>query len=151
MAFQEKLRFSNGGYMDMSLYFDEISDEFKDAVVKELTPVIDKMVAMAKQNVSVGTISRPVAGTRQRGNKVSKYKGKSWTSRTPGRLKASIRSAVHRRHDKTAVIGFFEAGSHDAYYALMHEYKNPYFMTAFNKHRAAAMAAVELALSKVCK
>lgn len=142
MAVKKNVRFSNGGFMDVSLYFDEIPDAFKAAVVSELSPVIGKMVGKAKNRVRVGKIKR---GAYKEG----RYAGESWTSREPGRLKKTIRGAVHRRKDKTAVIGFFEAGSNDAYYALMHEYKNPYFENSFNEHRDEAVAAVEKALAKV--
>jgi len=142
MAVKERFRFSGGGYMDMSLFFDEIPDALKNAIEEELSPVIDNMVSLAKQNVNVGTVRRDVY-------KTGKYAGKFWTSRDPGRLRDTIRGAVHRRKDKTAVIGFFEAGSPDAFYALMHEIKNPYFRPAFNTYRGAAMSAVSQALSKV--
>ncbi|MDL2315649.1 hypothetical protein LJC59_01005 [Desulfovibrio sp. OttesenSCG-928-A18] len=147
MAVNKRIRFRGGGYMDMSLYFDEIPDAFRDAVMAELSPVMDKMVSSAKQKVHVGSGPRDPRPVYEDG----KYAGESWTSRDPGRLKKTIRRAVHRRKDKTAVIGFFEAGSEDAYYALMHEYKNPYFESSFNENRATAMNAVIKALDKVTK
>ena len=142
MAVKKRVRFGGGGHIDISLLFDSISDALKDAIVEELDPVMGKMVERAKSKVNVGTVRRGVYMS-------GKHAGKSWTSRDPGRLRDSIRKAVHRRNDKTAVIGFFEAGDHDAYYALMHEMENPYFKQAFNAYRGAAMAAVSQALSKV--
>lgn len=85
-------------------------------------------------------------------NTVERRIGKKWESREPGRLRDSIKSAVHIRKDNTAVIGFLEAGGEDAFYAgfvEMGTYKmspRPFLRPAFNRNKAAAVAAISKAV-----
>lgn len=87
----------------------------------------------------------------RRSARVERAIGKKWESRQPGRLRDSIRSTVAARRDKTAVLGFLEAGSTDAFYALFVEFgtykmlPKPFLRPAFNAYKHEARVAVERA------
>lgn len=84
--------------------------------------------------------------------RISRVMGKKWESRQPGRLRDSIKTTVAPRKDKTAVLGFLEAGNDDAFYALFVEYgtykraATPFLRTAFNQYVLEAKKAVNRAL-----
>jgi len=126
-------------HADLSFIGDEIDDELEKAIKKRLRPLMKRMsdTAQAAAPIGGGTTESskrdprlPVGHSANRKNIVTKNHGKAWTSRKPGRLKASIRGQVHIRKDKTAVVGFLEAGNHpetvntynDAYYAQWQEF-----------------------------
>lgn len=83
---------------------------------KEVEEKAAKNIALrARANCPVGTISRRVS---QKG----KSKDKSWSSRTPGRLKKSIKAYKSKFKDGGWIV---MAGGFDAFYAWMVEFGVP--------------------------
>lgn len=171
--------------VDISWFGEEITQALHHALVEELTPVMSAMEADAKNLCPVSSkekaspmhryekekFQRREGGRKYNlkktdkhghkinvlGKKIKRTTGKKWESRQPGRLRDSIRASVHMRHDRTAVIGFLEAGSEDAFYASYVElgtYKmnpKPFLRPAFNRHKRNAIEAARRAVAKVSK
>lgn len=145
MAIKTKQRIAGGGYITLDLNLDEISEALHREIEAELSPVVDKMVTRARASVPIGSGRRDPRPVYESGSDV----GAPWTARTPGTLKESIVGSIHIRKDKTAVIGFFEAGGFMPYYALMVERKTGFFSNAFLAFRNQAMDAIARAVANV--
>lgn len=115
----------------MSWFGDVLVERLTELLIEELTPVFDKMVVRARQ------LCRVKSGT----------------------LRDSIQSSVVARHDKTAVLGFLEAGDDDAFYAHFIEFGpvkgkrkwlfKPYLRPAFNEYIGEARAAIDRAVARL--
>jgi hypothetical protein len=152
---------------------DGIAADLEAAIKYELGPVMEKMVEEAKSLVQVGGGSEgaweinPRTGNEQFNPRdprkpyaTGPHAGKPYTSRDPGRLEASIRQAVQTKKDRTAVIGFFEAGNDNTDYAFVEELGVPgvvggtreghaFLRPAFNKFADEAVRAIEKAVESL--
>jgi hypothetical protein len=149
-----------------------VTQAVEDAIKGALEPILAKMAEEAIENVHVGGehdsvyLSGPSAGQYMPPRDprdpyaTGKHAGKPYTARKPGTLKASIRYSVHARKDRTAVLGFFEAGGDNTDYAFVEELgiggttgtkrgNHAFLRPAFNKYADAAVKAVEDALAQI--
>ena len=168
----------SGVSIDVSWLGPEVVEKFIELAVEELEPVAASMEARARELCPVGTherfspgATRPTAVGRIKVNSKKGYinrrdyrntrpvnmtaLGDKWRSRTPGRLRASVRSSVYVRRDGSAILLFLEAGDKDAFYASYVElgtYKmkpQPYLRPAFTEHLSRVNRAVWNALNRL--
>ena len=143
------IRRTQGGsfYVDLEWNGGLISDALKEEIEQGLSPVMADMESAASAAVHIGSGPRDPRPVYKKG----KYAGKAWTSREPGRLQKTIRSSVRMRKDRTAIVGFLEAGDDMAYYAAMEEMEHPYLRPAFNTRAQRAIQAINDAVAKVAE
>jgi hypothetical protein len=103
------------------VYINWDGDEFTEAVMVEiekvLEPIMKEMAEAAKAKVHIGKSKRDPRPSYKRGQ----HAFQPYTSREPGRLRDSIKGRTARRKDKTAVLGFLEAGNTLTDYAFVEE------------------------------
>ena len=115
---------------------NKFAAEMEKLLPKEVAEPIAKNVAQrARAMVPVGKISRKIA---QKG----KSKGQTWSARTPGRLRKSIKAYPSRYKVGGRPSGWIVwAGGHDPYYAWMVEFgvpgisQQPYMRPALEAER----------------
>lgn len=181
MAKRSTVRVGGGTQINITHYGDEVAKSIREAVKEGLVPVLTAMEAEARSLCPVGSREAKerkfslMAWTGRNYKSHAKSKRRrnwyiypkkrereiklheprrheSWMTRTPGRLRDSIRSAVHIRKDNAAVVGFLEAGSDDAFYARFVELgthkmtPRPFLRPAFNRHKATAVVAINRAM-----
>lgn len=171
---------AHGGLKLESEFLDgaALMDRLAELLIEELTPVFNAMEEDAKRRVPVsgqresfGWNPNKSGGsffgfkekaTRTRMSlrswkkvpvKLTLLKSK-WRSRSSGRLKSTISSSVVQRLDKTAVLGFLEAGSAEAFYARWVEFgtikmaPRPFLRPAFYAHYSRAVTACNTAVER---
>jgi hypothetical protein len=157
---------------------DGIAADLENAIRGALGPVLQKMAEEAKRLVHItggqhGS-SRVEHYTRKDGSEGTRYNprdprpayktgphsGKEYTSRDPGRLAATILSKVVIRNDRTAIIGYLQAGDENADYAFVEELGVPgvaggkreghaFLRPAFNKYADDAIQEIEKAVGSL--
>lgn len=131
--------------IDFQWLGEGLEDRFSEILLEEWRPLFAKVEARAKQLCPVGSIAREGTGPT--------------STRKPGTLRKSIKTTVARRRDKTAVLGFAEAGNDDAYYAVFVEFgtqngnrsmaPHPYLRPAFNENIGAIRTALDRAWQRL--
>lgn len=169
---------AHGGFQIETEYLDGevLFQRLADILIEELTPVFSSMEEDAKRRCPVsGQSERFGWSPRKSGGAFFGFKEKAtrvkarlrsgkfktitqtslnerWRSRSSGRLKSSISSTVVQRNDRTAVLGFLEAGNAEAFYARWVEFgtikmaPRPFLRPAFYAHYSRAVDACNLAV-----
>ena len=181
MAKQKTIK-AKGSNIHITFAGEDVLNAFRDLCVEELQTVADGMANTARELCPVSKKERltPITSRPQKslstsrnmsklGKKAKRSRiavrdyqnvktrtiGRKWESRTPGRLRSSIRSSVSVRNDGSAILLFLEAGNEDAFYAPFVElgtYKmnpHPFLRPAFNQHTQAFNRAVLRAFERL--
>ena len=98
------------GYAQVKWYGQEVLKELAEMTEVEERAAAERIHKKVKKYVPVGGVKRSVS----RGGK---YKGKTWTSRYPGRLKRSVKIRPGKYGG-----WIVKAGDRNAYYAVFVEY-----------------------------
>lgn len=174
---------AHGGFQIETEYLDgeSLHQRLADILIEELTPVFSSMEEEAKRRCPVsGQRESFGLGQRKSGGSFFGFKEKAtrikarlrtgrivpvkftmlrekWRSRSSGRLKSSITSTVVQRNDRTAVLGFLEAGNAEAFYARFVEFgtikmaPRPFIRPAFYAHYSRAVEACNRAIGRWSK
>ena len=171
---------TKNAYVKLDWDPEGIAADLEAAITEALEPIMRKMADRAKSLVqtggnspgaveeytwkrkdgSVGTGTRFNPRDRRAPYQNGPHRGEFYTSREPGRLKESIRHSVHTRNDRTAILGFLEAGDENTDYAFWEELGVPgvvggkreghaFIRPAFNEFADEAVRAIEKAVASL--